>query len=751
VPERGLVFIVDDDAASSGELRKLLEGDRYAVREAADVEEALAAIAAAGPDLVLLNAHLTDAGPFDFLDRLRRGQAGRDTPVIIISALGDVESRIKGLEAGDDLIVKPFEAREVLARIERQVTVSKVRRALRESEAKFRSVMESAIDAIISGDVEGRIRSWNSAATALFGFEEAEVIGRPIEVIIPERFRLQHQEGIHRVSSGGPSHVIGKTVELAALRKDGTEFPVELSLATWFLDEERYYTGIIRDISERKQAEQKFRSVTESAIDAIISADHSGVIVSWNRAAARILGHTEEEAVGQRLELIIPERFHEAHRKGMARFTATGEGHVIGTTVELFARTKSGVEVPIELSLSTWTVRDERYYTGIIRDIGERKRAEEALRASERALREKTQELKRKNEILEETLRQLHDAQNQLIIQEKMASLGKLSAGMAHELNNPAAAAQRGAAQLHATFQRLQGIQLRLGEQKLEPWQLDRLVQLYRNAWERARQPLVLNAIARSDRETALGRWLETRGMEASGELVAALVSLGYGEGEVAELAESFPGQQLSLVTEWLSSTYSIFSLVGEIGVGTSRIAEVVMALKTYTYMDRAPIQSVDVREGIDNTLIILHNKLKKGVTVVRKYADDLPVVQAYAGELNQVWTNIIDNAIDAMAGKGTLTIRAHSDGPLVVVEIEDDGPGIPAEIQSRVFDPFFTTKAPGAGTGLGLNISRNLVVQRHRGMISLTSQPGSTRFVVRLPIEAAPEERPQPGEGETS
>lgn len=162
---------------------------------------------------------------------------------------------------------------------------------------------------------------------------------------------------------------------------------MELSLATWFLDKERYYTGIIRDISERKQAEQKFRSVTESAVDAIISADHTGQIVSWNNAATRILGFSAEEAVGQRLEIIIPERFHEAHRQGMARVTAGGESRVIGKTVELFARTKAGTVLPIELSLASWIVRDEIYYTGIIRDVRERKQAEEALRKSEEKYR----------------------------------------------------------------------------------------------------------------------------------------------------------------------------------------------------------------------------------------------------------------------------------------------------------------------------------------------------------------------------
>jgi PAS domain S-box-containing protein len=600
---------------------------------------------------------------------------------------------------------------------------------------------ESAIDAIISGDAEGNIRSWNSAATALFGYAEAEVIGEPIDVIIPERFRKSHQEGIRRVSSGGPSHVIGKTVELAAIRKDGSEFPVELSLATWFLDDKRYYTGIIRDISERKQAEQKFRSVTESAIDAIISADHTGCIISWNKAATSILGYSEEEAVGQRLELIIPERFHEAHRNGMARFTKTGDAHAIGKTVELAARKKSGEEVPIELSLSTWTVRDERYYTGIIRDIGERKEAEEALRQSEQTLRDRTEELKTKNDALEETLDQLNEMHNQLIIQEKMASLGKLSAGMAHELNNPAASAQRGAAQLQATFSKWQGVQLRMAELKLEKKQVDQVMELDRIAKKVAQKPAVLNALTRSDREIALEKWLEERDIDTAGEVVPALVSLGYGQRDLEALAKVFTPPQFAVVIDWLSFKYAIYSLVEEIGLGTGRIVELVKALKTYTYMDQAPVQSVDVREGLDNTLIILHNKLKRGVTVVREYAEDLPVIEAYASELNQVWTNIIDNAIDAMDGEGTLIVRTRQEDRWVIVEIEDDGQGIPKENQSKIFDPFFTTKGQGEGTGLGLNISRNLVVQKHHGQISVKSKPGSTCFSVRLPMDFSPAE----------
>jgi PAS domain S-box-containing protein len=739
--DRGHVFVVDHDRHSASVLQELLEKNGYAVELTASGKEALAAIPATETNLVLLDANLPDINAFTLSEQLKQSQETLYIPVIFMTDFDDTEARVRGLELGDDLITKPLETREVLARVERQVTVSKVRMALRESEAKFRSVMESAIDAIISGDVAGNIRSWNSAATALFGFTEEEVIGKPIELIIPERFRQSHREGLHRVTSGGAHHVIGKTVELAALRKGGTEFPVELSLATWFLDDERYFTGIIRDISERKQAEQKFRSVTESAIDAIISADHTGKIISWNNAATRILGYSPEEAIDKQLEIIIPERFHQPHREGMKRVTAGGESRVIGSTVELSARTKSGEEVPIELSLSTWTVRDERYYTGIIRDIRERKQAEETLRLSEQALRASTLELKKKNEALEQTLNKLHEMQHQLVLQEKMASLGKLSAGMAHELNNPAAAAQRGAAHLQQLFQRLQDVLLRIGELNLGERQLGKVLELEQVVRERAKQPADLEAMNRSDRESELEDWLGGQGVEKAWELAPTLVDLGFDRGELQALADDFTIDQFSIVIEWLSYAHTIHSLLSEVSLGTGRISEIVKALKTYTYMDQAPVQFVDVHEGLDNTLIILQNKLKAGITVRREYAQDLPPIQAYGSELNQVWTNIIDNAIDAMAGGGTLVLRTHMDDQWVVVEIEDDGSGIPQDIQNKIFDPFFTTKPPGEGTGLGLNISHNIVVQKHQGQITVSSGPGRTCFLVRLPVTSSPQE----------
>jgi signal transduction histidine kinase len=407
--------------------------------------------------------------------------------------------------------------------------------------------------------------------------------------------------------------------------------------------------------------------------------------------------------------------------------------------VWMAARNKSGDEIPIELSLSTWMVRNERYYTGIIRDIGERKHAEEALRQSEKELRRKSLEMKEKNQELEATLKQINEMHNQMIIQEKMASLGKLSAGMAHELNNPASAAQRSAAHLQSILLKLQEVLARIGSIPFEEQQIKMFAVLDVLARERSHEPVELNVLTRTDREIALEEWLRGQGCRDHGEVVPALVNVGFVKEDLDELMKPFTGEQVPVVIRWFGLKLTIYSLVEEIGLATGRIVTLVKALKTYTYMDQAPVQSIDLRKELDNTLIILRSKLKKGVEVVREYAEDLPAIEAYASELNQVWTNLIDNGIDAMEGSGTLIIRAKREDPWLVVEIEDSGPGIPPEYLPKVFDPFFTTKPPGEGTGLGLNISRNLIVKKHHGEMSVKSKPGSTCFTVHLPMDFRP------------
>jgi signal transduction histidine kinase len=321
---------------------------------------------------------------------------------------------------------------------------------------------------------------------------------------------------------------------------------------------------------------------------------------------------------------------------------------------------------------------------------------------------------------------------------EKLATLGKLSAGVAHELNNPAAAAQRGAAQLMSSFARLQEIHLQLGEMHLTSAQVATLLAIDHRAQEKAKKPEYIDAITRSDREVEWEDWLADRDVANPWVAAPTLAMLGYDQDELAALLAGFSDSQLVSVLEWLECSYTIYGLTEEIGHGTQRISEIVRALKAYTYLDQAPLQTVNVHDGLDNTLIILRSKLQGGVTVQRDYAPDLPMIDAYGGELNQVWTNLIDNSIDAMGGKGEIQLRTRQDGEWVVVEIEDNGPGIPPAIQANIFDPFFTTKAPGQGTGMGLNISYNIIVQRHKGKIDVHSGPGKTRFEVRLPLHSS-------------
>ena len=320
---------------------------------------------------------------------------------------------------------------------------------------------------------------------------------------------------------------------------------------------------------------------------------------------------------------------------------------------------------------------------------------------------------------------------------EKLATLGRLSAGMAHELNNPAAAAQRGAAQMLDAVSHLQKSQMRLADLGLSAQQMESLSRLDKIAREKARSPSELDPLGRSDRESELESWLEELGAENAWEVAPTLVGLGYGVEELETLADDFASGQLPAVMEWLSATHAAYSLLDEIREGAGRISEIVKALKAYTYMDQAPVQDVDLREGLESTLVILRSKLKEGVAVRREYEADMPRIQAFGSELNQVWTNLIDNAIDAMKGHGEIILRTQHDAQWAIVEVEDNGPGIPKEIQARIFDPFYTTKAPGEGTGMGLNIVHNILVQKHKGRIELDSRPGKTRFVVKLPLTA--------------
>jgi signal transduction histidine kinase/predicted CoA-binding protein len=317
---------------------------------------------------------------------------------------------------------------------------------------------------------------------------------------------------------------------------------------------------------------------------------------------------------------------------------------------------------------------------------------------------------------------------------EKMAQLGTLTAGIAHELNNPASAARRGSDHLSSAIEQFQQTYQKFHELGFSKEQWEKTAELQEYAHIRATQPVDLDSLGRSDREEEIEIWLDERDIENSWEHAPILVSLGYQTSNLEELEKTFPGPQLVVALQWLCTLFNILSLLEEINQGTTRIGEIVKSLKSYVYLDQAPVQLVDIHEGLDNTLVMLRSKLKTGIKLERHYADDLPKIQGYGSELNQVWTNIIDNAVDAMEGQGTIRISTKQKEDWIFVEIEDSGPGIPEDIQQKLFSPFFTTKPMGKGTGLGLNISFN-IIQKHKGEIKVFSRPGRTTFSVRLAI----------------
>jgi len=346
-----------------------------------------------------------------------------------------------------------------------------------------------------------------------------------------------------------------------------------------------------------------------------------------------------------------------------------------------------------------------------------------------------------KQKLAEKTVRQ----------SEKMATLGTLAAGVAHELNNPAAATKRAAEHMKDAFAKLEDAMFRLDTSRLSVDSRRAMTDLATTARDMASKPNDLDPLSRSDLEADVEAWLEKHGIAEPWDHAPSLVAQGLTPEALTSLAASFEEDLVGPAVIWIAAAFPVYRLLHEIGQGSGRISEIVAAMKGYSYVGQAPLRMIDIHEGIDNTLVILRSKLKQGVTVTREYDTTLPKVCAFGSELNQVWTNLLDNAIDAMNGNGTIRIRTTKENGWARVDIEDDGPGIPESVQSRVFDPFFTTKAPGQGTGLGLSTTYSIVKEKHLGEIAVASRPGSTTFTVKLLIDNPALAHDQPAEKKES
>ena len=338
--------------------------------------------------------------------------------------------------------------------------------------------------------------------------------------------------------------------------------------------------------------------------------------------------------------------------------------------------------------------------------------------------------------LLEGVATQGREARATIERHERLIALGSVTASLTHELNNPVTAVVRATARLR---EQLAGMRTELGKViRSQPSadQLEAVAELAGRALECRRGAPALSPLDTSDREDELAEWLEEHGVARSWDIAPTLVAAGLDVAWAEEFVAAVSPEYLEVGLAYPVHALESDGLLDEIDEAAERISGLLAAAKQYTQMDRSPRQSFDIHEGLDATLTMLRHKLGDEIKVVRDYESSLPHIAAYPGELNQVWTNLIDNAIDAMDGRGTLTIRTHSDGEdRLVVEIGDTGPGVPEEIRGRIFEPFFTTKQVGRGTGLGLDIAWRIVVGRHRGDIRVASDPGETWFQVLLPL----------------
>ena len=574
----------------------------------------------------------------------------------------------------------------------------------------YSQIVSTSTDFVTLIDRDYVYRVVNRAYLNLLGKSRDEIVGHTIaEVLGAERFETSAKPNVDKALAGEPTNF-----QTQMVTPDGGRRILDMRCDP-FCDEDGEIVGVLvdgRDVTEEQEAQEALRQADElirllldSTAEGIYGIDLDGNCTFANPACARLLGfESVDDLLGRQMHKLIHHtrvngkpypvdecRIYQAFRKG--------EGTHVDDEVMFCA---DGRPFPAEY----WSYpmfRDDELVGCVVTfvDITERRRVEDELRQTER-----------------------------------MAALGKLSAGLAHELNNPAAAATRAAKQLGEGIDGLQSVTIELAQADIGPddWKLLResLDDIEKRSLARAD----LSPIEANDREEELLEWLDGHDIAESWMIAPVFVNVSIEAADLDLLADKLSATPLPLAMIWLCRAITASDLCNIVERSSASISELVNTVKSYSHMDRAPSLQVDIHDGIEDTLAIMNHKLKSGVEVIREYDRNLPQVTAQGGELNQVWTNLFDNAVGAMDGKGTIKIKTYLDDDMVTVMVTDSGPGIPKDIQHRIFEPFFTTKGVGDGTGLGLDVVNRIVTNRCGGRIELESEPGNTTFRVRIPVE---------------